>query len=154
MNLDAKTLVIVIAAGAAAYLGLRYGRQAVSAASSALEAINPASSNNLAYRGANSIVQTVTNDPYATLGTKVWEWMNPASVAAEKMMLTGESAYAPNAAAIWTALDQEDADFGAYSRMNDGVSTGFPWMSQQFIQGNAARLGGAGFRGAGASGSW
>jgi hypothetical protein len=42
----------------------------------ALQKFNPASDQNLAYSGASGIVQAVTGDPDATLGTAIYEWFN------------------------------------------------------------------------------
>lgn len=40
-------------------------------------ALNPASDKNLAYTGVNSVVQTLTGDKDATLGTKLYDWLHP-----------------------------------------------------------------------------
>lgn len=134
MKLTASKAVLIALAGVAAYLTLRVGAGNVAsslgaALSSAADAINPTSSNNLAYRGSNAIVQSVTNDPYATLGTKIWETFNPGAVAAEKTALgSGTNAWTGNVPITWTAADQEDADLGLAFR-NADVNN--PYISYQ-----------------------
>lgn len=46
--------------------------------------LNPASTENLAYRGVNYMGRTVTNDPGWNLGNMLWEAFNPSKVAQEK----------------------------------------------------------------------
>lgn len=55
------------------------------------EDLNPVSPKNVVYSGVNSVAQQVTNDPSWNLGSKLWEWFNPAQVAKEKGLLTGAS---------------------------------------------------------------
>lgn len=113
----AVKLAIIAGAGLAAYFGLRYAGSKLTGAAGAawdgikdvtvkvVDAVNPASANNLAYRGTSAVVQSVTNDPYATLGTKIWEWANPDAVTAEKRALGV-------ATPEWDGLSNEDAWIG------------------------------------------
>lgn len=39
--------------------------------------INPASDENLAYRGVNEIVRAATGDNQTTLGSKIYDWLHP-----------------------------------------------------------------------------
>lgn len=41
------------------------------------EKFNPVSDKNLAYQGANAVVQAVTGDDNATVGTWLYDWFNP-----------------------------------------------------------------------------
>jgi hypothetical protein len=52
-------------------------------------AINPASPDNIVYKGVNTVAAQVTNDPSWNLGNKLWEFLNPDKVAKEKAMLAG-----------------------------------------------------------------
>lgn len=140
MNIDTGSgvkLAVIIGAGVAVYLGLRYaGKGLADAASSAWSglrdvtvktagALNPTSADNVAYQGATTFTQAVTNDPYTTLGAKLWEVFNPGAVAAEKAATapspapsSGVSVTAPTL----TAADQEDADLGYYMDLSQASS--------------------------------
>ena len=48
-----------------------------------LEAVNPVSHDNIFNRGVNAVTQSLTGDPNATLGTKIYEWLNPEEGVAE-----------------------------------------------------------------------
>lgn len=41
------------------------------------ENLNPTSDQNLAYRAASAVVQGLTGDKTATLGTKIYDWLHP-----------------------------------------------------------------------------
>lgn len=64
---------------------------------------NPASTNNLAYRGANSVAQALTGDAGATVGTSVFEWLNPGAVERERAAIYGPVPEAPDTSA-WDRL--------------------------------------------------
>jgi hypothetical protein len=50
-------------------------------------AFNPLSTKNLAYQGASKVVQAVTGDPTATVGTKIADWFKtPAEKAVDEML--------------------------------------------------------------------
>jgi hypothetical protein len=78
-------------------------------AAAALDAINPTSPNNIVYRGANSLVQAITGDPYGTVGTKWWEFWNRDQVARERAALSND---APPVST--PGIDNEDRDLGGY----------------------------------------
>lgn len=46
-------------------------------------ALNPVSDQNLAYKAANAVTQALTGDSGATLGTKLWELVNPGQAASD-----------------------------------------------------------------------
>lgn len=52
-------------------------RKIPGAASSVAAAVTPTNPNNLAYQGANSVVQTLTADPTQTLGGWIYDTFNP-----------------------------------------------------------------------------
>ena len=64
--------VIVLAAGVAAFVIWRWLKGHPGA-------LNPASTNNVVYGGANSAVRAVTGDANATVGTKIADWFKPAA---------------------------------------------------------------------------
>jgi NADPH-dependent glutamate synthase beta subunit-like oxidoreductase len=84
--------------------------------------LNPASTKNIVYRGVNATAAAVTNDPEWNLGVKIWEWLNPEKLAAEKRIL-GPSTPSntqqqielmglgpnPHVAANWDAMAASDA---------------------------------------------
>ena len=66
---------VVIGAGALAmYLLYRFVTSRL-----VTEDLNPASHKNIASRASDSIVETVTGEKGATLGNKIYDWLNPAS---------------------------------------------------------------------------
>lgn len=71
---NAKALVLlggVAVAGFLAYKLYTTGKTVVT------ETLNPASEKNAVNQAVNSVVQDVTGDPTATLGTKIYDWLNP-----------------------------------------------------------------------------
>lgn len=81
-----------ISAGAVAVIAVGIGLVVVAGklkapAAAVADALNPTSPNNLAYRGANSIVRYATGDPYASVGTKWWEFANPTEAWRERQAL-------------------------------------------------------------------
>lgn len=52
------------------------------------QAVDITSPENVAYKGTTKVVRAVTGDEHATLGTKLWEWLNPAAVQKEKELTT------------------------------------------------------------------
>lgn len=48
------------------------------------EDLNPVSDKNIVYAVANTAGSVVTGDADFSLGVKIWEWLNPGKVAAEK----------------------------------------------------------------------
>lgn len=71
---NAKTIVLlggVALAGFLAYQIYTKGKTVVT------ETLNPASDKNVVNQGVNSAVQAVTGDENATLGTKIYDWLNP-----------------------------------------------------------------------------
>lgn len=71
------------------------------------ESINPLNPENIAARRANAVVQHVTGDAGATVGTAWFETMNPAAVAKEREVVYGEKA--PESPSAWWNL----SPFGA-----------------------------------------
>lgn len=94
------------ASGAADALG-RLGAQAAEAIREGLDAVNPTSPNNLAYRGVNAGLTAVAGAPtYAS--DALFAVFNPRERAAERDMLDPLPAV--------TALDEEDAALGLAMR--------------------------------------
>jgi len=97
--MDAVKLAAVVGAGFVAVRVAIKARDAVAAGADLAVAVkdavvktvttdlNPASTQNLAYRGVNSIAAQVTNDPDWNLGVKIWEWLNPDKLARERELL-------------------------------------------------------------------
>lgn len=61
--------------------------------SDVIDAVNPASSDNLVYRGVSNVAHFIGGDGTSgqstiPLGTRMWEWLNPAAVAKERAMLS------------------------------------------------------------------
>lgn len=94
----------------------KLGDAAGAAARATLDAVNPASQNNLAYAGANAITQAATGDEHATVGTKLAEWFDPktrelaAQLKADRPM---------DLAQLDAALSAEDQFVGAWMRVNE-----------------------------------
>lgn len=55
------------------------------------KAFNPTSSENLAYQGANSIGAAIAGERPEdfSLGARIWEWLNPSAVEAERRAVLG-----------------------------------------------------------------
>jgi hypothetical protein len=80
--------IAAIGAGAAVvYLIVAQGKKAGVAIATVADAINPVSHTNLAAKSFDAATQWITGDPNVTFGTKLFEWFNPAAVAAEKAAL-------------------------------------------------------------------
>lgn len=78
---SAETVVIIGALAGAAWL-IYKGWGKISAAGAVVGKtlatdLNPASQENIVNRAVNSVVQTVTGDSSATLGTKIYDWLHP-----------------------------------------------------------------------------
>ena len=98
------------------------------AVTQALNAINPASADNVAYQAVNSAVQAATGDQNATLGTKAFEFFNPGTMKLESQITSSAPSVQSESwagalqrafdTAAWpdtgtSAADAEDADLGA-----------------------------------------
>lgn len=66
------TVALIAAAGIVAFIAWKKR-------ASIATALNPASTGNLAYQGANKAIQAATGDSSATLGTKIADWFKPAA---------------------------------------------------------------------------
>lgn len=79
-----------------AWQAIKGATAAVDAAGEAIKggAINPGSANNLAYRGANAIGAAASGDESWSLGAKLFEWLNPGAVAAERAVTSSTPARA------------------------------------------------------------
>lgn len=78
----------------------------------AVDAVNPASQNNVVNRGVTAVVQAVTGTPNS-LGTWLAEKFDPMTRAADAAM---KSIQTPAYIQTWTNTDQEDAELGAAMR--------------------------------------
>lgn len=72
----------VLGLAAVAALGLLYMNRKALAATVG-DAVNPASSNNLASKAVNGVVQAATGDPNQTLGGWIWDVVNGQAFAAK-----------------------------------------------------------------------
>jgi hypothetical protein len=109
LNLSGGGVLALAAVAAVAGLGfvLYRNRGAIvsgvaDAAGAVGQAVNPTSDRNLAYRGVNAVGGAVTGDASFSLGSWLWEKLNPAAVAAERD-LTG--ATPPAGAPIYDRWD-------------------------------------------------
>ena len=83
---DVSPQTLALAAGVGVALVVLWQlKKAASAVADAVKAgaVDPTSSNNLAYRASNAIGGAVTGDQSFALGAHLWEWLNPAAAAAE-----------------------------------------------------------------------
>ncbi len=79
-------LALAVAAGVTAYLVVRSAARATGEAAGRTlaavgEAVNPLSTNNLAYTGANAVVQSVTGQKDQTLGGWIYDLFNEDPMA-------------------------------------------------------------------------
>lgn len=90
---NVTTLAVVAVAGVALFLAWRWlkARPGV---------FNPASTSNVVYTGASSLVEAVTGDPNATVGTKIADWFKPAAEKKVDAMLKTVPKAAPRSKAI------------------------------------------------------
>lgn len=100
MAVSAQTLGLAAAAGVGIVLAWKL-TQAGRVVADAVQAgaIDPTSTNNLAYRGVNAVGGVVADDPNFSLGATIFEWFNPGAVAAEKAA-TGKTSGAANYATV------------------------------------------------------
>lgn len=77
---DRQLLIVLGALAALGYFAYRTGKRAVN---ETLNAVNPVSDDNLAYRGVNAIGGVLTQDEEFNLGRWLWEITNPE--AAERL---------------------------------------------------------------------
>jgi hypothetical protein len=106
LNNGTKIAVIVGGGLLLAIIARELVKGVIAAAPTVGKALNPLSSDNLAYSGATAATQYVTGDPYTTFGAKLFEALHPATVAAEKAALADSAPY--------NATDDEDAAMGLY----------------------------------------
>ena len=75
-------------------------------AKTVVDAITPTNPDNIIAQGANAVARVVTGgDPGATLGTTLFEKLNPGTVAAERNAAYGTPG--PGAATVYPGLDAE-----------------------------------------------
>lgn len=109
----------LVASGAVAWLIIRQGKSAAAAVGTVVDQINPTNPNNAAARTVNAVVQAVTGDPSASLGTKVFEWLNPGTVARESQITAPTPMRSPviiKAADLAATYDRDDAALGSAMR--------------------------------------
>lgn len=113
MRLPASPVALAYAAalafGAAVVWQLVKNKKAIGAAitdtaKGAIAAITPTNPDNIIAQGANAVARVVTGDPGATVGSSLWEKLNPDAVAAEKRAIYGDP---QRAAPIYPGLDAE-----------------------------------------------
>lgn len=90
---------------------------AAGAVGGALNAVNPTNRDNVFSRAANAATQAATGDSSASLGTKVWEWLNPsrANLEAQITAPTG-GGLTIRASDLAATFDREDAAIGQAMR--------------------------------------
>lgn len=84
INLGASGVLALAAVAVGALLYFK-GRGAVAAA---VDAVNPASSGNLVYRGVSGLGSALTGDENWSLGGQLAEWFSPSVRAANEMLNT------------------------------------------------------------------
>lgn len=88
MQVEAKTILALGTVAIAGFVVWRVSKAAGAAASAAATAVgqgaiavgtavNPLNNDNVFATGVNKVVQAVTGDTSATLGTKLFDWWNP-----------------------------------------------------------------------------
>ena len=92
MNDTGKMFAVGLGLGLVAIVGIyllaKKASSAVGDAAAAVgTAVNPVSDQNLAYKGANAVVQAVTGDQSTSLGSKIYDWLHPNE--AQDLGLTG-----------------------------------------------------------------
>ena len=104
--MNAKELAIsaAVLTGVGVVLYVLLKREAAAAAQAVGQAINPASDQNMAYRGVNSVGAVLTGDPSWSLGSWLYDLFNPpydpnASYAPRKLRVGAESQ-------VWGAVAQ------------------------------------------------
>lgn len=94
-NTTASQMAGVVAAGVVAYLvvsrTIKAGGKVLEGAKEVLtKDLNPASSENIVYKGVNAITGGSNSGPDAKpLGARIWEALNPGAVAAENALTQG-----------------------------------------------------------------
>lgn len=76
-----ETAAMLGAGAAVLVLGWLGARTVAQGASDAIDAVTPTNPDNVFYRGVNEVVRVLTGDPHATLGTKIYDWTHPETVA-------------------------------------------------------------------------
>jgi hypothetical protein len=89
-DISPQTLVLAAGVGVALVV-LWQARKAAAAVADAIKAgaVDPTSSNNLAYRASNAVGGAVTGDANYSMGAHLWEWLNPGAAAAEVAAVRG-----------------------------------------------------------------
>lgn len=72
-----QVTVAVLALGAVWYASKMAAESAQSAAGAVIDALNPVSDKNLAYRGVNSVGGVIAGNPTWSLGSATYELMHP-----------------------------------------------------------------------------
>lgn len=76
VNVRVDGLMVIAGLAVAAGVVIYWNRKAIG---QALDKVNPASSNNLVNQGVNTLAETVSGKKGCTLGTALYDWMNPDS---------------------------------------------------------------------------
>lgn len=98
-------LVVVAGVAIVALVGISYAkRRATNPGARLLDPINPLSRENLAYRGVNAVVATFTDDSEATLGTWLYEKLNPSRVEEERRLFSSPAAQPAPDTSAWDRL--------------------------------------------------
>lgn len=90
---------------------------AAGAVGGALNAVNPTNRDNVFSQAANAATQAVTGDSSTSLGTKVWEWLNPSRASLESQITapTG-GGLTIRASDLAATFDRDDAAIGQAMR--------------------------------------
>lgn len=84
-SIDPRVIAIAVGAGVALVVVWQLGKAGRAVGQAISEgAVNPASPNNLAYRGVNSVGASLTGDRYFDLGSWIWEKLNPEAAQRER----------------------------------------------------------------------
>lgn len=104
MKVQAQTVIVVAAVAAVAllvYKGTQAAGEALDtltgAGATLVDAINPVNDKNVFYVGAGAIVDKMAGDGSdRPLGVRLWEWLNPGAMEAEKRALDPIAGIAPS----------------------------------------------------------
>lgn len=118
----------IVVLGAAYFIGKKALSAAGNTAASVGQALNPTSTENIFYKGTSGLVNAVAADGRdAPLGVRIWEWLNPDKVAAERALtqpVQVKSVAEPN---TWTG---ETASRGASGSWNDPAGIQYGELNQ------------------------
>lgn len=104
MNARTEAIVYVLAAGLGLYVAYSVFARVKAGAGTVLDAVNPASPNNVVAKAADKLVQVITGDPTASVGSKLYDVLNPNALKADAPVSVGAGRVSPSAAQLVAAF--------------------------------------------------